>query len=306
MSYDLLIIGGGPAGLSAGLYASRANLKNLILEKGDAGGQIASTSEVDNYPGSIKNATGPTLSMRMKEQCVEFGSEFKKEEFIDLKKDGKIFKVKTDKDEYEAKTVIIATGADPKEIGCKGEREYRGMGVSYCATCDGFFFRDLTVAVVGGGDSALEEGMFLTKFAKKVYIIHRRDELRAVKSIQDKAFANNKIEFVFDSVVEEIKGDGVVNGITVKNVKTGELTDMAVDGVFVYVGYKPNSAKFRDFVELDETGFIIGTEEMTTTTAGLFVAGDIRKKMLKQVITAAADGAIASVSAEKYVAENFE
>jgi thioredoxin reductase (NADPH) len=305
-TYDLVIIGGGPAGLSAGLYASRAKLKNIVLEKGDAGGQIATTNEVDNYPGSAENVTGPALSQRMKDQCVEFGSEFAKEEMLSIEKKDKTFYLKTDKNEYEAKAVIIATGSNPKEIGCKGEKEFRGMGVSYCATCDGFFFRDLVVAVIGGGDSALEEGMFLTKFAKKVYVVHRRDELRAAKSIQEKAFANSKIEFIYDSVVEEIKGDVVVSSITLKNVKTNELKDLSVDGVFVFVGYKPNSSMFVDMVETDEIGFIIGTEEMNTKVEGLFVAGDVRQKMLKQVITAAADGAIAAVSAEKYIAKVFE
>jgi thioredoxin reductase (NADPH) len=305
-TYDLVIIGGGPAGLSAGLYASRAKLKNIVLEKGDAGGQLATTNDIDNYPGSAENTNGPALSQRMKDQCVEFGSEFAKEDLLSIEKKDKLFYLKTDKNEYEAKSVVIATGSNPKEIGCKGEKEFRGMGVSYCATCDGFFFKDLTVAVIGGGDSALEEGMFLTKLAKKVYVVHRRDEFRAAKSIQEKAFANSKMEFIYDSVVEEIKGDGVVNGITLKNVKTGELTNLSVDGVFVFVGYKPDSTLFEDMVETDETGFIIGDEEMKTKMEGLFVAGDVRQKMLKQVITAAADGAIAAVSAEKYIARVFE
>ncbi|SHE62730.1 thioredoxin-disulfide reductase [Alkalibacter saccharofermentans] len=305
-TYDLVIIGGGPAGLSAGLYASRAKLKNIVLEKGDAGGQLATTNDIDNYPGSAENTNGPALSQRMKDQCVEFGSEFAKEELLSIEKKDKLFYLKTDKNEYEAKSVVIATGSNPKEIGCKGEKEFRGMGVSYCATCDGFFFKDLTVAVIGGGDSALEEGMFLTKLAKKVYVVHRRDEFRAAKSIQEKAFANSKMEFIYDSVVEEIKGDGVVNGITLKNVKTGELTNLSVDGVFVFVGYKPDSTLFEDMVEIDEIGFIIGDEEMKTKMEGIFVAGDVRQKMLKQVITAAADGAIAAVSAEKYIARVFE
>jgi thioredoxin reductase (NADPH) len=306
MDYDMIIIGGGPAGLSAGLYASRASLKNLILEKSEAGGQIATTSEVDNFPGSMKDATGPMLSQRMKEQCEAFGSEFRKEECKELKKVGDYFQVVTNKDTHQAKAVVAAMGAYPREIGCPGEREFRGMGVSYCATCDGFFFRDLNVAVVGGGDSALEEGIFLTKFAKKVTIIHRRDELRAVKTIQDKAMANPKIEFIFDSVVEEITGDGLVKGVRIKNVKTGVVRDLSVDGVFIYVGYHPNTELIKDMAVLDESGYVVAGEDMETKIPGLFVAGDIRKKSLKQVITAAADGAIAAVQGEKYIAEHFE
>lgn len=306
MIYDIIIIGGGPAGLSAGLYASRASLKNLVLEKAEAGGQIATTSEVDNYPGSPVGATGPVLSQRMKEQCIEFGSEFRKEECLELKKEGELFHITTNKGAYQAKTVIAAMGAYPRAIGCPGEKEYRGMGVSYCATCDGFFFRDLEVAVVGGGDSALEEGIFLTKFAKKVHIIHRRDELRAVKSIQEKAMANPKIEFIFDTVVDEIKGDGVVKAVVLKNVKTGALRELSVDGVFIYVGYHPNAKLIKDMVDLCESGYVLAGEDMKTRVPGLFVAGDIRKKQVKQVITAAADGAVAAVLAEKYISEHFE
>ncbi|HCX64849.1 MAG TPA: thioredoxin-disulfide reductase [Eubacteriaceae bacterium] len=304
--FDTVIIGGGPAGLSAGLYAARANMKAVVIEKAEPGGQMTTTSDVDNYPGSIENPTGIGLSMRMKDQCKTFGTEIAKETVSSIDKEEDRFIVKTDKNEYEAKTVIAATGSNPKKIGCKGEDQFRGMGVSYCATCDGFFFKDMTVAVVGGGDSAMDEGIFLTKFAKEVIVIHRRDELRAAKSLQDKAFANDKIRFVFDSVVEEIKGDNVVQAIDVKNVKTGEVEELKVDGVFVFVGYQPNGDLFEKFVERDEDGFIIGDEDMKTSTEGLFVAGDLRKKSLKQVVTAAADGAIAAVQAEKYIADKFE
>lgn len=306
MEYDMIIIGGGPAGLSAGLYASRANLKNLILEKGDGGGQIATTSEVDNYPGSIKDATGPSLTQRMREQCEAFGTEFRKEECTELKKDGDYFVVTTDKDTYRSKTVVAAMGAFPRQLGCDGEKEFRGMGVSYCATCDGFFFRDLNVAVVGGGDAALEEGIFLTKFAKKVTIIHRRDALRAAPTIQDRAKANPKIEFILDSVVEEIKGDGVVQAVRIKNVKTGEETELPVDGVFLFVGYQPNTELIKDMVTLDQGGYAVAGEDMETQVPGLFVAGDIRKKQVKQVITAASDGAVAAVLGEKYITEHFQ
>lgn len=306
MEYDMIIIGGGPAGLSAGLYASRAKLKNVILEKGDAGGQMATTSDVENYPGSMEDATGASLTMRMKQQCEAFGTEFRKEECKEIKKEGDLFVVVTDKETHRAKTVVAAMGAYPREMGCKGEKEFRGMGVSYCATCDGFFFRDLNVAVVGGGDSALEEGLHLTKFAKKVTIIHRRDAFRANQTLQSKAKANPKIEFILDSVVEEIKGDGLVQSIHLKNVKTGEESELAVDGVFVFVGYLPRTELLKDLVSLDEAGYALAGEDTVTNVPGLFVAGDLRKKPLKQVITAASDGAVAAVSGEKYITEHFD
>lgn len=301
MIYDIIIIGGGPAGLTAGLYGSRARMKTLIIEKGDAGGQIATTFEVDNYPGSMEKCTGPVLAQRMKDQALSFGTEFVKEEIKKIEKKNEIFYLETDKNKYEAKAVIVATGSLSRDIGCKGEKEFRGMGVSYCATCDGFFFQGLTVVVVGGGDAAIDEGIFLTKFAKKVIIVHRRNELRAAKSLQEKARANPKIEFILDTVVEEIKGNGVVSTVTLKNVKTGELKDISADGVFVFIGYSPNSALVKEFVKTDEIGFIIGDEKMQTLTPGLFVAGDVRRKMLRQVVTAVADGAIAAVSAEAYI-----
>ncbi|MCR1897610.1 thioredoxin-disulfide reductase [Irregularibacter muris] len=303
--YDTVIIGAGAGGLSAGLYAARSRMKTLILERGQMGGQTATTEDVENYPGSIENPTGPKLMERMKKQSEEFGCEIKQENVENIEKKENIFVVKTNKNTYEAKTMIIATGAEPKLLGVPGEIEYRGRGVSYCATCDGDFFQELNIAVVGGGDSAVEEGMYLTKFANKVTLIHRRDELRAVKSLQERAFANEKMEFIWDTVVEEIKGNGVVQSLVLKNKKTNELSELKVDGVFIYVGYQPISQLFQGLVEMDEIGYILGDEEMRTNVPGLFVAGDVRKKMLKQIITAAADGAIAAVSAERYIAENF-
>ncbi len=303
--FDCIIIGAGAAGLSAGLYAARGRVNTLIIERGDIGGQTATTHLVDNYPGSIENPTGPQLMDRMKEQCLQFGAKISQETLEEVYREGQIFKVTTNKGEYLTKTLIIATGAEPKQAGFKGEKEYRGRGISYCATCDGDFFEDLDVAVIGGGDAAVEEAIYLTRFAKKVTIIHRRDQLRAVKSIQEKAFANEKIDFVWDSVVEEVKGTGVVQSIVLLNKKTNELTELKIDGVFVYIGYTPNSSLFKDLVETDELGYIIGDQEMRTNVPGIFVAGDVRQKSLKQVITAAADGAIAGVNVEKYITENF-
>lgn len=311
MIYDVVIIGAGPAGLAAGLYASRARLKTLILEKEKAGGQIVSTAEVANYPGSIEDATGPTLVARMVEQAEEFGAEKVLDTIKEVELDGKIKVLKGEKGEYQAKAVIIATGANPRPIGCPGEKELTGRGVSYCATCDAAFFEDMEVFVVGGGDTAVEEGMYLTKFARKVTIIHRRDELRAAKSIQEKAFSNDKMHFMWDSVVEEIKGDGIVESMVVKNVKTGELTEIFADeddgtfGIFPFIGFIPATELFTDKVELQD-GYIITDEDMKTNIPGVFAAGDVRVKSLRQVVTATADGAIAAVQAEKYINEVFD
>ena len=304
--YDILIIGGGPAGLSAGLYGARSRARTLIIEKSKWGGQAASTEELENYPGSIEQPTGPEITSRMKKQAEEFGVETKAQAVTELKLEGKIKTVVTDSAEYRAKTVIIATGAKPRLLGCPGELELRGKGVSYCATCDADFFTDLRVVVVGGGDSAIQEAIYLTKFAEKVTVIHRRDQLRAAKSIQEKAFANDKIDFIWDSVVAEIKGDGIVEGVTVKNVKTNELSEVETDGVFMFVGYDPVSELAKGLVDMDEKGYIITDENMKTSIEGVFAAGDVRKKSLRQVVTAAADGAIAAVSAEHYIAEKFE
>lgn len=304
--YDIIIIGGGPAGLSAGLYAARSRAKTLILEKGKWGGQAATTEELENYPGSIENPTGPRIVERMKEQVQHFGAETKVETVVRLDLKGDIKTVVTDKSEYKAKTVIVATGAKPRLLGCPGELEFRGKGVSYCATCDADFFTDLRVVVVGGGDSAIQEAIYLTKFAEKVTVIHRRDQLRAAKSLQEKAFANEKIDFIWDSVVEEIQGDGIVERVIIKNKKTGEVSEVETDGVFIFVGYDPVSDLVKGILETDERGYIVTDDRMRTNIEGVFAAGDVRSKMLRQVITAAADGAIAAVAAEHYIAEKFE
>ena len=308
--YDLVIIGAGPAGLAAGLYAGRARLNTLIIEKQKNGGQIVITSEIENYPGCLDEETGPSLIDRMVKQTEKFGVDHVFDTVTDVELEGEEKVIKCLNGEYNAKAVIIAAGAHPVPIGCPGERELSGKGVSYCATCDAAFFEDFEVYVVGGGDSAVEEAMYLTKFARKVTIIHRRDELRAAKSIQEKAFANPKMNFMWDSVVEEIKGDGLVESMIVKNVKTGELTEIKADeedgtfGIFVFIGFKPNSDLFDGKVQMDERKYIITDDDMKTDIPGVFAAGDIRKKSLRQVVTAAADGAIAAVQAGKYIEEH--
>ena len=310
--YDVVIIGSGPAGLSAGLYAARAKMKTLILEKNKVGGQISTTNEVANYPGSIVHATGPSLTARMVEQVEEFGAERKKDTIKEVDLSGKIKVVKGELGEYQTKSVIIAGGAEPRPIGCPGEVELTGKGVSYCATCDADFFTDLEVFVVGGGDSAVEEAMFLTKFARKVTIVHRREELRAAKSIQEKAFKNPKLNFMWNTTIEEIKGDGVVESCTFKNLVTGEVTEYTADeedgtfGIFVFVGYKPLSDLYKGQIKMDPTGYIPTDDNMKTNIPGVFAAGDIRVKSLRQVVTAVADGAIAAVQAEKYIEHHFE
>lgn len=305
--YDVAIIGGGPAGLSAGLYASRARMSAVIIEKSKWGGQAATTEELENYPGSIEQPTGPKLMDRMKSQAEAFGTEFIKDEVIGFQLSDKIKTVKLAKgDEIKAKTIIYATGAQPALLGVPGEAELRGKGVSYCATCDADFFTELEVLVVGGGDAAVEEAIYLTKFADKVTIVHRRDKFRAAKSIVEKAKQNEKINIIWNTVVEEIYGDGIVEGVKLKNVQTGEITDFRTDGVFVFVGTKPITDVIKGLVDMDAKGYIITDEEMRTSAEGVFAAGDVRVKSLRQVVTACSDGAIAAVNAEKYIEKNFE
>ncbi len=303
--YDVAIIGGGPAGLSAGLYASRAKMSAVIIEKAKWGGQAATTEELENYPGSIEHPTGPKLMERMKIQAEAFGTEMIKEEVAGFDLSDKIKTIKLSKSEIQARTVIYATGAQPMLLGAPGENELRGKGVSYCATCDADFFTELEVIVIGGGDAAVEEAIYLTKFADKVTIVHRREEFRAAKSIVEKAMSNEKINVIWNSVVEEIYGDGIVEGVKLKNIKTGETTDFRTDGVFVFVGTKPITDIIKGHVELNPKGYIMADEEMRTSVEGVFAAGDVRVKSLRQVITACADGAIAAVNAEKYIENNF-
>ncbi len=303
--YDTIIIGGGPAGLSAGLYASRSKMKTLLIERGKFGGQTATTDELENYPGSAPDSTGPQLVERMRKQAEEFGTEFLKDEVLEVELEGKIKKIICKKGTYEAKTIIIATGAYPRLSGFKNETELRGKGVSYCATCDADFFTELDVAVIGGGDSAIDEAIYLTKFADSVTIIHRREGFRAAKTSLEKAQKNPKIKFILDTVVEEAKGDEILEGLVLRNVKTNEVTDLTVDGCFVFVGYLPISELFKGKIKLNGRGDIITDEDMRCDIEGVFAAGDIREKTLRQVVTATADGAIAATTAEKYVEANY-
>ncbi|MCB2353394.1 thioredoxin-disulfide reductase [Clostridium estertheticum] len=299
--YDTIIIGGGPAGLSAGLYASRSRMDTLIIERAEFGGQVATTNEIDNYPGSIENCTGATLSKRMKQQAEEFGTQFAREEVVEVELEGDIKVIKCKDKTYKTKTIIIASGAFPRLSGFKNETELRGKGVSYCATCDADFFEDLDIAVLGGGDSAISEAIYLAKFGKTVTVIHRRSELRAAKSLQEKAFKNPKIKFIWDTVVEEAKGKEMLESLVLKNVKTGELSELKADGCFVFVGYLPISELYKGKITMNERGDVITDENMRTNIPGVYAAGDIRVKLLRQVITASADGAIAATHAEHYI-----
>ena len=310
--YDVIVLGAGPAGLAAGLYAGRSRLSVLIIEKGQDGGQIAITDEIENYPGQIvEGESGPSLIARMTEQAKKFGAERVSDTIKEVSLDGEVKILKSEKAEYQGKNVIIATGAHARPIGCKGEAEFTGKGVSYCATCDANFFEDFEVYVVGGGDSAVEEAMYLTKFARKVTIIHRRNELRAAKSIQEKAFKNPKIAFMWDSVVEEVGGDDILQWMKVKNVKSGEITTVEADeddgmfGVFGFIGTIPNSKPFEGIIDMDERGYIKTDDDMHTNIPGVYAAGDVRIKSLRQVVTAAADGAIAAVQVERSMSDYF-
>ncbi len=302
--YDMIIIGGGAAGLTAGLYGGRGGLKTLIIEKMFAGGQAATTYEVDNYPGFHESISGPDLAMKMEAHAKKFGAEIIQEDVIDIDVDSKIKKVTTAKGTYEAKVLILTMGANPRELGLPKEKKFRGAGVSYCATCDGAFYRDRAAAVIGGGDTAIEDAIFLSRFCTKVYLIHRRDQLRAAKVLQDVAFANDKIEFIWDSVVEEIQGENNVEGIRIKNVKTNDEKELKLDGVFVAVGVVPSSDLVIDKVATSSSSYIITDDSMQTNKAGVYAAGDIREKILRQVITAAADGATAAFAADRYINEH--
>ena len=307
--YDVIVLGAGPAGLTAGLYAGRSRLSTLLIEKGQDGGQIAITNEIENYPGQVEGDSGPSLIARMTKQCEHFGVERVSDMIKEVELTGPVKKLVGVKGEYEAKCVIIATGAFPRPIGCKNEGKFVGKGISFCATCDGSFFQDLEVYVVGGGDAAVEEAMYLTKFARKVTIIHRRDELRAAKSIQEKAFKNEKIHFLWNTVVDEVDGeDEILSKMIVKNTKTGELTTIEADeddglfGLFGFIGLLPKSDLFEGVIDMDK-GYIKTDDNMHTNIEGVYAAGDIRVKSLRQVVTAAADGAIAAMQAEKYIAD---
>ncbi|WP_105300387.1 thioredoxin-disulfide reductase [Anaerococcus marasmi] len=302
--YDIIIIGGGPAGLTAGLYAGRSKLNTLIIEKAVAGGQISGTAFVENYPGSIDEATGMGLSERMLEQAEEF-CDIKYEDVKEVELDGKVKKIKTDGGEYEAKVVIISSGATHRKLDVPGEKEFANKGVSYCATCDGPFYTGLDIYVVGGGDSALEEATYLTKFGKSVTIIHRRDEFRASGVVVDKIKENPKIKLELDAVVKEIKGDKEAETLIIENTKTGEIKELKSDdnspiGVFIFIGYIPQTEIFEGKIEMNH-GYILTDEDMKTNIEGVFAVGDTREKKVRQMVTAAGDGCIAAVLANRYL-----
>ena len=299
MVHDVVIIGGGPAGLTAGIYVKRAMLDAVLIEKMGIGGQIIVTDLVENFPGFLE-ISGADLAIKFEEQARKFGLEMKAMfEVSAIEDNGKTKIIKTSEGDIETKSVIIASGTTPKKLGAKGEIEFTGRGVSYCATCDGFFFRDKEVVVIGGGDSAITEAIYLTKMAKKVTVVHRRGELRAEKINQEHAFSNPKISFIWDSLLEGIVGTNIVEKVILRNLKTNATSELKTDGVFIYVGLIPNTA-FAD-VKKDEWGFIIANDKMETSVKGIFVAGDCRVTPLRQIATAVGDGAIAAVSAERYL-----
>jgi len=298
--YDVIVIGAGPGGMTAALYASRSNLSTLLLERGAPGGQMINTAEIENYSG-FKSIMGPDLSAKMFEGAQQFGAEYKYGEIQEVKNHKDYKEVITSDKTYLTRSIIIGTGAEHKKLGVTGESEFNGRGVSYCAVCDGAFFKEKHIVVVGGGDSAVEEGTYLTQFADRVTIIHRRDELRAQKILQDRAFKNDKVDFIWNSVVEEIDGEDTVGKIRIRNVKTGEISDIDAAGAFIYIGLLPNSEQFRSLGIMDEEGWIKTDENMETSVSGIFAIGDVRQTVLRQVATAVGDGSIAGNAAFNYV-----
>ncbi len=299
--YDVIIIGGGGAGLTAALYSSRADLKTILFEKSILGGQIAITDMVDNFPGFPEGVLGPDIAQRMERQARKFGTIIQNEEVINIEKNADGFTVKTNEGLYHGRIVILATGAHARMLNVPGEAEFIGKGVSYCATCDAPFFRDKTVAVIGGGDSALQEGLYLTKFARKVYIIHRRDQLRAEHILQRKAEGNDKISFIWDSVVTEIKGNNLVDKVVIKNVKTNEKSDLKLDGVFVFIGHDPASKIVEGLVEFDDKKHIKTDGSFQSVVPGIFVCGEVRSGCEWQLIAACGEGCQAALQAQNYL-----
>ncbi|MGC9002162.1 MAG: thioredoxin-disulfide reductase [Dictyoglomus sp.] len=300
---DVIILGGGPAGLTAGIYTGRNLWRTLIIEKGILGGNAALTEKIDNYPGFPEGITGEELVKRMETQAKKFGSKILESDVLSLKIDGNWKIVETSQGTFRAPTLIIATGTRPRKLEVSGEEDFIGKGVSYCAVCDGAFFIGKKVAVIGGGDSAVEEAIYLTKFAEEVTIIHRRDTLRAEKITQQRAFSNPKIKFLWSHVVKAIEGEKKVERLVLEDLKTGETKIFPVDGVFIYVGLIPNTELFKDILNLDPNGFIITDEKMHTSMPGIYAAGDVRSKILRQIVTAVADGAIAGMEASKFLEE---
>lgn len=304
--YDVIIIGAGPAGMTAAVYTSRANLATLMIERGIPGGQMANTEEVENYPG-FDTILGPELSTKMFEHAKKFGAEYAYGDVTEII-DGEEYKtIKSGAKEYKTRAIIITTGAEYKKMGVPGEKELGGRGVSYCAVCDGAFFKQKNLVVVGGGDSAVEEGVYLTRFAEKVTIVHRRDKLRAQKILQDRAFANDKIDFIWNATVKEInEADGKVGSVTLQSTIDGSESEFATDGVFVYIGMLPLTKPFESLGILNEAGYIVTNDTMETNIPGIFAAGDVREKSLRQIVTATGDGSIAAQVAQHYIEELLE
>ena len=305
--YDVVIIGAGPAGMTAAVYTSRANLTTLMLERGIPGGQMANTEEIENYPG-FEHILGPDLSTKMFEHAKKFGAEYAYGDVTEII-DGEEFKtIKAGSKEYKTRAIIVTTGAEYKKMGIPGENELGGRGVSYCAVCDGAFFKQKELVVVGGGDSAVEEGVYLTRFADKVTIVHRRDELRAQKIIQDRAFANHKIDFIWSHTVKEIHddGNGKVGSVTLVSTEDEKEREFKADGVFIYIGMLPLTKPFADLGILNDQGYIVTNEKMETNVPGIYAAGDVREKTLRQVVTATGDGSIAAQAAQHYIEELIE
>ncbi|ADC49130.1 thioredoxin reductase (TDOR) [Alkalihalophilus pseudofirmus OF4] len=299
--YDVIIAGAGPAGMTAAVYTSRANLSTIMLERGVPGGQMANTEDVENYPG-FDHILGPELSTKMFEHAKKFGAEYGYGDVKEIIDEGNYKIVKAGSKEYKARSVIVATGAEYKKLGIPGEKELSGRGVSYCAVCDGAFFKGKELVVVGGGDSAVEEAVYLTRFASKVTVIHRRDQLRAQKILQDRAFNNDKIEFVWNHVVNEINEEGgKVGSVTIENTETGETKEFKTDGVFIYIGMLPLNASVKNLGILNEEGYVVTNEEMETKVPGIYAAGDIREKSLRQIVTATGDGSLAAQNVQHYL-----
>jgi len=304
--YDVVIIGAGPAGMTAAVYTSRANLSTLMIERGIPGGQMANTEEVENYPG-FDTILGPELSTKMFEHAKKFGAEYAYGDVSEII-DGEEYKIiKSGAKEYKTRSIILSTGAEYKKMGVPGEKELGGRGVSYCAVCDGAFFKQKNLVVVGGGDSAVEEGVYLTRFADKVTIVHRRDKLRAQKILQDRAFANEKIDFIWNATVKEInEADGKVGSVTLQSTVDGTESDFATNGVFIYIGMLPLTKPFESLGILNDAGYILTNDNMETTVPGIFAAGDVREKSLRQIVTATGDGSIAAQAVQHYVEELLE
>jgi len=302
--YDAIIIGGGPAGLTAGIYLSRARMDTLLIEKAMPGGQAVLTEIIENYPGFPEGISGPELMQKMEEQAVRFGLKIEYGEVEEIKiEEDKVKIIKINNKEYKTMAIILASGVEASKLGVPGEEELRGRGVSYCATCDAPFFKDQKIVVVGGGDTAIEEALYLTKFVQEVTIVHRCDRLRATKILQERVFSNKKINFAWDSLAIKILGKEKVEGVLIQNKKTGEEKEIFCKGVFVFVGNIPNSKFLNEMIKLDQKGYILTDDNMMTSQEGIYACGDIRKKLLRQVVTACGEGAIAAFAAQKYIEE---